>query len=44
MFPFHSAQEKGMVYQKQILLETQGNHQRHSLTLDVAVQKQSRPR
>ena len=36
MFPFHSAQEKGMVYQKQILLETQGNRQRHGLTPDVA--------
>jgi hypothetical protein len=35
-FPFHSAQEKGMVYLKQILLETRGHHQRHDLTADVA--------
>ncbi len=33
---FHSAQEKGMVYQKQILLETRGHRQMHDLTEDVA--------
>jgi secondary thiamine-phosphate synthase enzyme len=35
-FPFHSAQEKGMVYQKQILLETRGHRHLHDLTADVA--------
>jgi len=35
-FPFHSAQEKGMVYLKQILPETRGQRQRHDLTADVA--------
>ncbi len=35
MFPFHSAQEKGMVYQKQIPLETRGHRQLHDLTADV---------
>jgi hypothetical protein len=35
-FPLHSAQEKGMVYQKQILLETRGHRPRHDLTADVA--------
>jgi secondary thiamine-phosphate synthase enzyme len=35
-FPNHSAQEKDMVYQKQILLETRGHRQMHDLTADVA--------
>jgi secondary thiamine-phosphate synthase enzyme len=35
-FRRHSAQEKDMVYQKQILLETRGHRQMHDLTADVA--------
>jgi len=32
----HSAHEKGMIYQKQILLESKGHRQMHDLTADVA--------
>ena len=35
-FRLRCAQEKSMVYQKQILLETRGHRQRHDLTADVA--------
>jgi hypothetical protein len=39
VFPFHSAPEKGVIYQKQILLGTRGHRQRHDLTADVAQSK-----
>lgn len=39
VFPFHSAPEKGVIYQKQILLGTRGLRQRHDLTADVAQSK-----
>jgi len=35
-FPLPSAQEKDMVYQRQIQLQTQGHRHLHDLTVDVA--------